>query len=108
MGRRDSCDGHIFLVGWQNLVGHLGWKCFLRAGASVDIGWPGGAVCFHGMGVYRFGGEIGWIILTMIGFWSDEDCLIWDWDYHDVIIGCFVGGLIHPPVVGHGFDGIRF
>ena len=44
----------------------------------------------------------------MIGCRRDGDYLPWDEEYHDVIFGCFVGGLILLPVVGHGFDGIRF
>ena len=43
--------------------------------------------------LFRVSGNIGWITLAMIGFWRDDDCLVWDGDYHDVIFGCFVWGL---------------
>ena len=57
---------------------------------------------------FRVSGSVGWTTLSMIDCRHDEDCLLWDEDLHDVTFGCFLGGLIPLPVVGYGFDNIRF
>ena len=57
------------LVGQVGQCGFMGWAYFSRVG-----------------------GNIGWITLSMIGFWRDEDCLLWDRDYHDVIFVFLWGG----------------
>ena len=46
--------GIFLLVGWQDLVGHLGWGHFPRAGASVDVGWPIGAAWIYWLCLFFF------------------------------------------------------
>ena len=57
------------------------------------VGQVGSVDSWAGRIFFRVGGNIGWITFSMIGFWRDEDCLLSDGDYDDVIFGCFVGGL---------------
>ena len=43
------------LVGWEDLDGSSGVEAFSsRAGASVDVGWPGGAAWIHGLCVFFY------------------------------------------------------
>ena len=47
--------GVVFVVGGENSIGSPGAEAFsARAGASVDVGCPGGAVWTHGLGVMCF------------------------------------------------------
>ena len=44
--------GVFLLVGWQDLAGHLGWRRFPRAGASINVGWPIWAAWINGLCVF--------------------------------------------------------
>ena len=46
--------GVFLLVGLQDLVGHLGWRHFLQAGASVNVGWLIGAAWIRELCVVFF------------------------------------------------------